>query len=311
MLARHVSRRFAARELIGLKINLYTAAEVSGLALALADGLAQAPVECLMVGDSYFTTHLGRDGTALTGPDEQARGLAVLVDRVAEVRAAVDALLAPGRLPYLMADLPDGAMDTPQAALRAAARFTDAGADVVKMEITHPGLMRCVEHVADAGVPVVAHLGYTPQRGSLSRHGDTVPHAVALFADARRVRDAGACALVLEMVSETVNRALSMPDLTSLPVYSVFSGSAPYGGQRLNVWDAVFRPPTPRRFFPPTAVFDAERDRERYTPEVIADRLGDLIRRTLADAFPPSPPTRLTVDERYELLASWPWRGGA
>ena len=118
-----------------------------------------------MVGDSYFTTHLCRDSTRLTGAEEQAMGLSALVKQVAEVRAAMDALLPDARMPYLMADLPDGTLETPDAALRAAQRFADAGADVVKLEIAEPGLVRCLDRVAGHGVPVAAHLGYTRSAG--------------------------------------------------------------------------------------------------------------------------------------------------
>jgi ketopantoate hydroxymethyltransferase len=311
VIARQASWRYAARQLIGLKVNLYTAEEVAGLAQALDGGPPDIPVECLMVGDSYFTTHLCRESTRLTSPDEQALGLSVLVKQVAEVRTAMDALLPDARMPYLMADLPDGTLDSPEAALRAARRFVDAGADVVKMEIVEPGVVRCVDRVAGHGIPVAVHLGYTPQRGSARRHGDTVPDAARLFAAARDARDAGACALVLEMVSEVVNRALSMPDVTSVPVYSMRSGSAPYGGQSLNVWDAVFRQPTPQRLFPQTATLDVDRDLASYTADTVAAHLGELIRLTLDGEFPLSPPTRLTADEQYSLLASWPWRQGS
>jgi ketopantoate hydroxymethyltransferase len=307
-IARQASRRYAARELIGLKVNLYTAEEVAGLAQALDGAPADTPVECVMVGDSYFTTHLCRESTRLTGAEEQAMGLSALVKQVAEVRAAMDALLPDARMPYLMADLPDGTLDTPDAALRAAQRFADAGADVVKLEVAEPGVVRCLDRVAGHGIPVAAHLGYTPQRGSARRQGDTVAEAMRLFAAARDARDAGACALVLELVSEVVNRALSLPDVASVPVYSTRSGSAPYGGQSLNVWDAVFRPSTPQRLFPQTATLDVERDLAAYTADTVTAHLGELLRLTLDGEFPLSPPTRLTADEQYSLLASWPWR---
>lgn len=308
VLARQAAARYIAQRPIGLKINLYTAAEVEAVAVMLDGDLACAPVECLMVGDSYFTTHLGRASTQLNTPQERAWGLSVLISRIAEVSERLNALFPLARRPYLMADLPDGTLENSAVALSASRRLLDAGADVVKMEVACARTLVIVEGVAEAGVPVIAHLGYTPQRGELRRHGDDLPAALRIFAAARRARDAGACALVLEMVSETVNRALALPDRSSLPVYSVFSGAAPYCAQSLNIWDSVFRPSPPRKFFPPTATLDPMRDRARYTADVVAAHLTQLVRQTLGGVFPLSPPTRLTAEEQSRLMGSRPWR---
>jgi ketopantoate hydroxymethyltransferase len=309
ILARHVTRRYTARQPVGLKVNLYTGVEVEGLARMVHGPVPDAPMECVMVGDSFFSTHLGRPSTRLATVAEQAWGLSILIAQVAEVRVAMDTLL-PADTAYLLADLPDGTLDDTTSAMTAARRMVDAGADAVKVEVADLSVLGRVECIAGAGVPVVAHLGYTPQRGAPRRRGDDYDDARRLFAAARRARDAGACAVVLEMVSEVVNRALNLPAPDSLPVYSIFSGSAPYCGQTLNVWDAVFRPPTPRRYFPPTATLEPCRDRSRYTAQVVADHLTDLVRLTLDGAFPLSPPTRLTAVEQYALLTSGPWQAG-
>jgi Ketopantoate hydroxymethyltransferase len=308
--ARLTRRRFQHRSLLGLKVNLYTADEVEGLAGALEGDLADAPVECLMVGDSYFNTHLGRASTRLS-PAEQSWGLDVLVHQVGEVRAAMDRFLAGEDMPLLMADMPDGTVVSPRAVVTAARRYVDAGADVVKVEVDSEMSLECVEALASSGIAVAAHLGYTPQHGTLGRRGESLTEALELFAAARSARDAGADVLVLEMVSEVVNRALSMPDSGGLPGYSVFSGAAPYGGQSLNVWDAVFRPAREYRYFPTTGTLDRDQDRDAYTPEVIGSHLALLIRQTLDGRFPLSPPTRLTPKDQHLLLTGSPWRAAA
>ncbi|MFF7635713.1 3-methyl-2-oxobutanoate hydroxymethyltransferase [Kitasatospora sp. NPDC008050] len=301
-------RRFDDPGELGLKINLYRGLEVEGLARALAaPGLADSPIECLMVGDSYFMTHLGRPGTVLAGAAEQEWALATLVALVAEVRGAMERHLPTARRPFLLADLPDGATADRAAALAATARYTAAGADAVKIEVAGERELRCVEAVAATGVPTVAHLGYTPQLGRLARHGEGMAEALTLFAQARRAREAGAAALVVEMVSEPVNQALSRPHQDGLPVYSVFSGRARWGGQSLNLWDSVVRPARPSRFFPPTAVLDAAEVPTRYTPELIGDRMAELIRLTRDGGFPLSPRTALTEHEIADLSAFDPW----
>ncbi len=301
-------RRYEAPARLGLKVNAYRAFEVEAVAQALrAPDLAGAPLECLMVGDSYFMTHLDRPSTALADPAEREWALATLVALVAETRASLDALFAAEARPFLLADLPDGATSDPGTALAAADRFAAAGADAVKIEVNDAGELRCVEAVAATGLPTLAHLGYTPQRGSLRRHGDSVAGALELFAQARQARDAGACALVVEMVSEAVNHALSRRRPDALPIYSVFSGRAPWGGQSLNVWDAVVRPAGGGRYFPPTSVITAAEALASYTRDLIADRMRELIRLTLAGWFPLSPRTGLGARDAALIADIDPW----
>lgn len=300
--------RYASPAQLGLKINAYRGYEIEGLAQALrTPDLEGSPVECVMVGDSYFMTHLGRPTTVMPGAAEQEWALATLVGLVAEVREPLDKEFAAGRRPFLLADLPDGATRDTDAALAASARFAAAGADAVKIEVADESGMRCVEAVAAGGTPTLAHLGYTPQLTSLGRHGDAVEDALDLFAQARRARDAGACGLIVEMVSEPVNQALSRPRPDGLPVYSVFSGRARWGGQSLNLWDAVVRPAKGGRFFPPTPSIDATDVPDAYTPALIADRMRELIRLTLAGWFPLSPRTALGPRDAACIADTDPW----
>jgi ketopantoate hydroxymethyltransferase len=299
-------RRRGADGSIGVKVNLYRGMEVEGLALALdRPDLRDAPVECVMVGDSYFMTHLGRPSTRLE-PGEREWGVTTMLGLVAEVRAALDGCLG-ARAPYLLGDLPDGAAATAQSAYATAAAMLAAGADAVKLEVADESGVAILGALADREVPVVGHLGYTPQRTGLRRHGDSVESALEFFAAARRLRDAGARALVLEVVSEPVNRALSRWRPGAIPVYSIFSGRAACGGQSLNVWDAVFRPAQPRAAFPPTAAYDAADAGRVYTPDLVARHVGDLLALTLSGAFPPSPRTALDPFVAEAIAAIDPW----
>jgi ketopantoate hydroxymethyltransferase len=308
MIARQCARRYESPSQLGIKINLYRELEVGGLAQALErDDLRGCPVECLMVGDSYFMTHLGRQTTSLATEEERAWGIRTIGSLVAEVRTALNARFGVAQRPFLIADLPDGSAETPDMMLRTAEQFIARGADVVKLEEGTFGALDCIEAAAHRQVPTILHLGYSPQTGSRSWFGGTMEEARRLYGKARQARDAGACALVLEMVSEPVNRALSAPHPGSIPIYSIFSGRAPYGGQSLNVWDAVFRSTSPRRFFPPTAALDPERDRSSYTEDLIADCLARLLKLTLAWEFPLTPPTALDVAEQQALLEVDPW----
>lgn len=294
-----------------LKVNLYTGLETRAAARAARALAAEGPppgIDCLMVGDSYLMTHLGRPSTRLGTPAEADWALGLLVDLLAEVRAALDDAPWPGQPPWLMGDLPDGAAAIPAAAEAAADRMAAAGADAVKVEIEGPGSWAVLEGLARRGAATVAHLGYAPQRAANRRYGGDLAEAAALFAAARRARDAGAVALVLERVDPAVHARLAAPDPGGLPVYAIFSGAVPGTAQNLNVWDAVVRPDTPRRAFPPTAVLDRARVPAEYTEELVADRFAALVRLALAGRYPEQR-TALDAATR-EALAGLPvWEG--
>jgi 3-methyl-2-oxobutanoate hydroxymethyltransferase len=106
-------------------------------------------------------------------------------------------------------------------ALRAAGRFLkEAAADAVKLEGAGPMLAR-IRALAGAGIPVVAHLGLTPQtatsQGGFRAQGKTAQAALRLLHDAHAAEAAGAFALVLEAVpapvAERISRELEIPTI--------------------------------------------------------------------------------------------------
>ncbi|MGH2689241.1 MAG: hypothetical protein ACRDKW_10610, partial [Actinomycetota bacterium] len=122
-IARQYTWRYEDPGHVGLKVNLYRAWEVAGLGMALAqEDLRNCPIECVMVGDSYLMTHLGRSSTRVE-PAERQWALETLAALVAEVRGALAAELTNGRRPFLIADFPDGWALDPTSAVRAAERF--------------------------------------------------------------------------------------------------------------------------------------------------------------------------------------------
>lgn len=290
---------------IGLKINLYRDYELAAVAAAAAAaGLEPDPIECFMVGDSYLMTHLGRATTRLE-PHEHAWALQLMAGLVAECRAARDAHYPGEDQPFLLADLPDGAVATAATAVASAGRMLAAGADAVKIEVASEEELALVAALAEAEIPTVVHIGYTPQRGSLRRYGATAEEVAHLCDAARTARDLGACALVLEMVTEAANGVLCAPHPDALPVYSIFSGRADLGGQSLNVWDSVFRSGRPSKFFPPTATLDPAADRDRYR-DALVPAMTELLRLTVAGEFPLSPKGHAFPPELFD-----PWGSGA
>jgi len=292
---------------VAIKINLYNALEASAVLEAIATTRSAEAVECFMVGDSYLMTHLGHASTQLETRAQQDWFLNVMIALVGEVSRTL-APLKTTRRPFLIADLPDGAATTPARCLAAAERLAAAGAEAYKLEITSKGSLAVLEAMARSGFAVLAHIGYTPQDGTNRRYGDTVDEAHELFRYARAARDHGACGLTLERVSEPVNRALCHPRPSALPIYSIFSGKAAGGGQSLNVWDSVFVPECPRRYFPPTATLSRSSYPAGYTEAVIREHMTRLLAATLRGEFPLSPPTQLSAGDVEGLLELDPWQ---
>jgi 3-methyl-2-oxobutanoate hydroxymethyltransferase len=167
----------------------------------------EAGIPVMLVGDSSGNVVLGYDTTLPVTVDE----LLPLVRAV--VRATSYALV--------VGDLPFGSYEEgPKQALRTAVRFMkEGGCHAVKLE----GGRRCAEQVralTDAGIPVMAHVGFTPQSehalGGYRVQGRGAG-ADQLLADAHAVQEAGAFAVVLEMVpaeiAGQVTKELSIPTI--------------------------------------------------------------------------------------------------
>lgn len=294
----------------GIKINLYRGYEANGVARAIQGDeylYKNAHIESVMVADSFLMTHLKRSSTILTSPAEQSLFLDMMISLVAEVAVEMKRSFQQPDAPYLIADLPDGAADTVDNAVRSSERMLEAGGDVIKLEIKSENAMEILEALTARDIPVMAHLGYTPQGGDRNRVGKSTNEILDLFSMARRVRDFGACALVIEKVSEVANELLCQPNDKGLLVYSIFSGRARYGGQSLNVWDSVFIPPFQAKFFPPTGTFSTDLYPSIYTPQLIQDQMAKLVKLTIDGSFPLSPKSQLSQEAVDGLRSVNPW----
>ena len=182
----------------------------------------EAGIDFLLVGDSAGNTVFGYDTT-----------LPVTVDELIPLTRAV-AMAA--KRAFVVADMPFGSYESgPLEALHTAVRFMkETHAHAVKLE----GGVRSVEQIrriVSAGIPVMAHIGFTPQsEHGLGGHiiqgrGEAVDQ---LLADALAVQDAGAFAVVLEMVpSEAARRVTEVLDIPTIGV-----GAGPHVDGQLLVW---------------------------------------------------------------------------
>ena len=208
----------AEKKARGEKLVMVTAYDHPGA--RLADG---AGVDIILVGDSAADNVLGYDTTVPVTVDE----LLVLVRAVA--RGTERALV--------VADMPFGSFQvSDEVAVANAIRFVkEAGADAVKIEGAGPSLSR-VQALVGAGIPVMGHVGLTPQSatmlGGFKAQGRTAAKARQLHADARALEAAGCFAVVLEAVPAAVARRVS--DTLHVPTIGI--GAGPDCDGQVLVW---------------------------------------------------------------------------
>jgi 3-methyl-2-oxobutanoate hydroxymethyltransferase len=167
-----------------------------------------AGVDLILVGDSAAMVVLGHESTVPATMNEM-----IILTRAVNRGA---------RRPLVVADLPFGSFQvSTEQALENAIRFVkDAGADAVKLEGAGPALSR-VRALTGAGVPVMGHVGLTPQTatmlGGFKAQGRTAAKAVQLYEDALALQEAGCFAIVLEAVptpvAEAITHALEIPTI--------------------------------------------------------------------------------------------------
>ncbi|CAK7285148.1 3-methyl-2-oxobutanoate hydroxymethyltransferase [Streptomyces sp. RM1] len=182
----------------------------------------EAGIPVLLVGDSAGNCHLGYDTTVPVTLDEMTMLSAAVV------RGTSRSLI--------VADLPFGSyQEGPVQALRSATRLVkEAGVGAVKLE----GGERSHEQIrllVESGIPVMAHIGLTPQSVNAMGYrvqGRGEEAAAQLLRDAKAVQDAGAFAVVLELVpaelAAEVTRTLHIP--------TVGIGAGPETDAQVLVW---------------------------------------------------------------------------
>jgi 3-methyl-2-oxobutanoate hydroxymethyltransferase len=215
--------RFTLPELAAMKprgerIVMVTAYDAPGARLADEVG-----IELILVGDSAAMVVLGHDSTVPATVDEM-----VVLTRAAR-RGAQRALL--------VADMPFGSFQVsdPEAITNAVRFVKESDADAVKLEGGGASLSR-VRSIVGAGIPVMGHIGLTPQSatmlGGYKAQGRTAAKARALLADAQALQDAGCFAIVLEAVPAPVATRISQ----ALRIPTIGIGAGPGCDGQVLVW---------------------------------------------------------------------------
>jgi 3-methyl-2-oxobutanoate hydroxymethyltransferase len=206
-------RLFEKKEL-GEPIVMVTAYDFpSGLAAE------KAGVDMVLVGDSGAMTVLGYPSTVPVPLEE----LLVLA------KAARRGL----RTPFLVGDLPFGSYEvSDEQAVTTAFRFVkEAGCDAVKLEGGGPTSVARASAIAGAGIPVMGHVGLTPQTatalGGYKAQGRNAEAAAKVAREALALQEAGCFSIVFEAIPSAVSEEL-MPQMR-IPVIGIGAGPATDG----------------------------------------------------------------------------------
>lgn len=202
------SRKVTTRRLHEMKAGGERIACLTAYDFLTAAVLDRAGIDLILVGDTAGNVFAGHD-TTIPMTMEQMLYHAEVVAR------AVRRALVVADLPFMSYQVSE------EDALRNAGRFVkESLAEAVKLEGGAP-VCPTVKRIVDAGIPVMGHLGLTPQSihrfGSYKARGVSDEEAEQIFGDARALQEAGIFALVLEKVparlADRITRSLSIPTI--------------------------------------------------------------------------------------------------
>jgi len=186
-----------------------------------------AGVDMILVGDSLGMVVLGYDSTIPVTVED-------MIHHTKAVRRGAKDTFVVLDMPFMSYHISQE--ETMKNALR---MMQETGADALKLEGAD-GVVDTIEHLTKAGVPIVAHLGLTPQSvgvlGGYKVQGKDEESAKKLVEDARAVQEAGAIALVLECVPKQLATYLS--EQLTIPTIGIGAGVA-CDGQVLVFHDLV------------------------------------------------------------------------
>lgn len=175
--------------------------------------IEQSGVDLILVGDSLAMVALGYRDTYVIGIDE----MIVFVRAVS--KGAKNSFIV-GDMPFMSYNV------SLEQGLENAGKMLKAGASAIKIEGANNHLLKLVSRCVQSGIPVLAHIGFTPQfmntLGGYKIQGKTYESTIKLLEWANRLVDAGVFGIVLEMVPE--ESAKYITDNLSVPTLGIGAG---------------------------------------------------------------------------------------
>ena len=191
------------KKIVGITAYDYSTAKV----------IEQSGVDLILVGDSLAMVALGYRDTYVIGIDE----MIVFVKAVS--KGAKNSFVV-GDMPFMSYNV------SLEQGLENAGKMLKAGASAIKIEGANNHLLKLVSRCVQSGIPVLAHIGFTPQfmntLGGYKIQGKTYESTIKLLEWANRLVDAGVFGIVLEMVPE--ESAKYITDNLSVPTLGIGAG---------------------------------------------------------------------------------------
>jgi len=188
----------------GRKITMLTAYDYP-----IAKLVDDAGIDMILVGDSLGMVVLGYESTVPVTMEE-------MIHHCKAVRRGTQYAFLVGDMPFMSFQVNE------DEAVRNAGRFLkEAGCDAIKLETAEPRVLRATKAIVEAGIPVLGHLGLTPQSatklGGLKVQGRDAEAAKKIIAEAVALEDAGCFAVVLECIPDVlagiITRKLGIPTI--------------------------------------------------------------------------------------------------
>jgi 3-methyl-2-oxobutanoate hydroxymethyltransferase len=218
----------SVRRILELKREGTKIVAMSAYDMVFGSLMEEAGVDLILVGDSVGTACLGYDSTLPVTMDQ------MIHHARAVKRGAPDSLVVLD-MPFMTYQV------SVEDALRNAGRaLQEAGVEAVKVEGGHARTCRAIDAMVAAGIPVMGHVGLTPQSvhalGGYRVQGRAPEDAARLRAEAKALEEAGVFSLVLELVPAPLAKEIT----ESLTVPTIGIGAGPWcDGQVLVAYDAL------------------------------------------------------------------------
>jgi 3-methyl-2-oxobutanoate hydroxymethyltransferase len=180
----------------------------------IAQVLDQSGVDVILVGDSLAMVALGYETTIPLTLDE-------ILHHAKAVRRAVKNALLIMDLPFLSYQ-----ENTAQAMRSAGRALKEAGVQAVKLEGGYPQMVETVRRLVQAGIPVMGHVGLTPQSvhqlGGFRKQGTSPESAARILGEAIALQEAGAFAMLLEHIPAEL--ATQITEKLTVPTIGIGAG---------------------------------------------------------------------------------------
>jgi 3-methyl-2-oxobutanoate hydroxymethyltransferase len=255
-------REFRARKQSGTP--LVVVAAYDALFARLSD---EAGVDAVLVGDSLGMVIDGRESTVPVTLDQ-------MIYHGASARRGISRAMLIVDMPFLTCSLGEE-----RAMINCGRVMQETGAHAVKIEGGDAQMARSIAAVVRLGIPVMGHLGFTPQSvntiGGFRVQGRDEDSAQRLIDDAKRLEDAGAYAIVLELMPAAVAQAVT--DAVEIPTIGIGAGAG-CDGQVLVLYDLLgltdrFSPKFLKRYA--TMAEDVRAAVRRFRDDVVAGEYPD------------------------------------